>query len=235
MVLVRLEGIFPDEECKYCYCAGSHYAKNIQNSWATSLEQSLDSFKHSSVVAELSESSLCIDCGANVGAVTDIFLSKGATVHSFEPHPVAFKVLSDKFSDRKNLFLYQQAVLDKEGTLKLFMYHLSKDEPEFWSQGASLYETKLGADTSDYVEVEVIDLVKFIESLGRDVDVLKLDIEGGEYDILLRLIDTGLYKKIKYILVETHDRHIKEIIPKGNLVRELIEKHKITNIDLNWV
>ena len=33
---------------------------------------------------------LVIDCGANVGKVTDYFSSKGATVIAFEPNQFAF-------------------------------------------------------------------------------------------------------------------------------------------------
>ena len=40
---------------------------------------------------------LVIDCGANVGKVTDYFSSKGATVIAFEPNQFAFSYLKEKF------------------------------------------------------------------------------------------------------------------------------------------
>ncbi len=164
-----------------------------------------------------------------------MFRSKGATVYTFEPNPIAFAELEKKFKDDDKVFLYEKAVSVKNEILKLYMYQYNKEDQIFWSVGASTYQTKDDVDTKDYIEVESIDLLEFIEELNTPIDILKIDIEGGEYDILLKLIEKELYKKIKIILVETHDRHIPEIIPRGNKVRKLIERKKISNINLDWL
>ena len=203
--------------------------------WQISAQKNLEQFKESSMVANLSENSLCIDCGANIGSVTGVIASTGAIVHAFEPHPLAFAVLKNKFANKKNVILHQQAVLDKVDTLQLFMYNVKDDDPLFWSQGASLYKGKNNVCAAESVTVQVIDLIEFIYSLGRDIDILKLDIEGGEYDVLIKLIKTGLYKKITHILVETHDRKIPEVAHKGDMLRRMIKDNSITNIDLGWV
>ena len=109
------------------------------------------------------------------------------------------------------------------------MYKYSKSDELFWSQGASLYESKDDIIKGDFIEVEVIDLISFIENLNKPIDVLKLDIEGGEYDVLLRLLEKDLHKNIKYILVEIHDEMIPEIIPKGDRVRRLIKEKSANN------
>lgn len=230
-----LQGLFPSEECRYCPSSGSKSVYRQKETWSASARKNLENFEKSGMVAALSASSLCIDCGANVGTVTEVMAQTGATVHAFEPHPVAFKALQSKFANTPAVILHQQAVLDKKDSLKLFMYKSSSNDPLFWSQGASLYAGKDDVDGNDYVHVAAIDLVEFINNLGRDIDILKLDVEGAEYDILLKLIANDLHTKIRHILVETHDRHIPDIIPQGDIVRGLIREKNITNINLEWV
>lgn len=65
--------------------------------------------------------------------------------------------------------------------------------------------------------------------------MIKLDIEGAEFDILNDLIDQKLYKKIEYIMVETHERFFNDGIQKINLLKEKIRKNNITNIFLDWI
>lgn len=40
---------------------------------------------------------VCIDCGANVGYVTEKMTRKGCVVYAFEPNPYAYKILENKF------------------------------------------------------------------------------------------------------------------------------------------
>jgi FkbM family methyltransferase len=43
------------------------------------------------------------------------------------------------------------------------------------------------------------------ESLGLDiVDLLKINIEGGEYELLPHLIETGYIRKVRFLLIQWH-------------------------------
>jgi hypothetical protein len=55
---------------------------------------------------------------------------------------------------------------------------------------------------TDYVDVEVVDLPSILGELQQEVDLLKVDCEGAEFDILMGLTaaDAG---KIRQIIVET--------------------------------
>lgn len=83
-------------------------------------------------------------------------------------------------------------------------------------------------------EVNAIDLIDFILSIDSYIDILKLDVEGAEFCILERLIHEDIYKDINYILVETHDDRIPEVVECAKRVRAEIKKRGITNIDLTW-
>ena len=39
---------------------------------------------------------IAIDCGANVGKITQFLAQQQATIYAFEPNPYAFQVLKDK-------------------------------------------------------------------------------------------------------------------------------------------
>ena len=117
------------------------------------------------------------------------------------------------------------------------MYHndLTNYDGEFFSQSSSICATKDNVNTNNFTEIECIDLCEFIRNLNKPLDILKMDIEGAEFDILEKLINKELYKNIKHILVETHDQTIPEIQEKAKLVRNLIKDKNIENINLNWV
>jgi FkbM family methyltransferase len=57
------------------------------------------------------------------------------------------------------------------------------------SSRSSLIAEKRNVDETGGVQVRVIDLVAFIEKLGRPIKLLKVDIEGAEYALLNGLID----------------------------------------------
>ena len=56
------------------------------------------------------------------------------------------------------------------------------------------------------IKVEVVDLIAFIEDLDRGVRILKMDIEGAEWEIMQRLIDHPVLSRIGCVFVETHER-----------------------------
>lgn len=210
-------------------------ADALRQIWTRVESAYLDSFELSHIVAELNSNSICIDCGANVGNIIQIFSNKGATVYAFEPNPTCFSMLKTRFANNANVILSDKGVLDKNSTMKLFKYQFHEQDELFFSQGSSLYNSNEEVSQSEYYEIEVIDLVNFIQQLDKPVDILKLDVEGAEFAILEKLIDSGLYKTIQHILVETHDDTIPEIKDIAARVRKKISDLGIKNIDLTWM
>ena len=54
-------------------------------------------------LSNLNKGSYVIDCGANVGEFTKLFLEKGFFVDAFEPDPIAIEELKKKCKNNKNL------------------------------------------------------------------------------------------------------------------------------------
>lgn len=60
-------------------------------------------------------------------------------------------------------------------------------------------------DLENTVEVEVVDFPKFLAGLNRNVRLIKMDIEGAEWDLLQALLDHPVLDRIDCIFVETHE------------------------------
>lgn len=193
----------------------------------------------SSVFRILKQGDIAIDCGASVGDVTTKMAAQGATVYAFEPNPITFKHLQKRFENTPTVTCLNQGVLDKNSQLPFYFHQdidLSRENnPLVAANGSSLLAFKRNVNKENFVEVEVIDLAAFIEQLPQRVKLLKIDVEGVEYEILNRLIDTKVYKQIDQILVETHEKKIPELRPKHKQLQEKITKEHITNINLNWM
>jgi len=183
---------------------------------------------------KLSAGDIAIDCGANVGEITKLLARRGSTVYAFEPNSYAFGVLKERFSHVPGVHCLPMAVGAANGRMKLYLHERSDEDEVYWSTGSSLLEFKGNVLEEKYQEVEVVDLCAFIESLDRQVRILKMDIEGVECAIMRRLIDSGLVERIDYIFVETHDHKIPELRAETDALKEQIVKAGIANISLSW-
>lgn len=66
--------------------------------------------------------------------------------------------------------------------------------------------------------------------------LLKVDIEGAEYDLLNGLIDRGAMDRIEAVFVETHAHSIPSLVPVDKALRDRIDKLGLGGkIDLNWI
>jgi len=188
------------------------------------------------VFHELGPDDIAIDCGANHGLITRILGAGGAVVHAFEPNPDVFEYLVKNTSHLPGVRCYQKAVLDAPGKMTLHL-HLNYDRnPERFASASSLIADKYNVSESGGVEVEVIDLAAFIEALGRPVKVLKIDVEGAEYRVLNRLIDSGLIERIEHVFVETHARMIPSLRAADDALRQRIADRGLgEKIHLSWI
>ncbi len=186
------------------------------------------------IVNGLRAGDLAIDCGANVGSVTEVLAWHGARVHAFEPNPHAFRVLQRRFFLRRNVVCHRAAVGLSDGVANLFPHINTADDPVYWSTGSSLLAEKGNVDPKLPIAVDTIDLTRFLIALDCDIAVLKIDIEGAEVELLERLIDTPLVSRIRHILVETHDSRMPHLAKRMNEIRQRIEANGLRNIRLDW-
>ena len=188
------------------------------------------------ILRKVEDSFLFIDCGANVGDISSLFLSRGAKVIAFEPDLLAFSRLQKRFSGAQRIELINKAVADSDGKA-MFYYHKErlKNEGVEFTVSSSLLREKINVDGEHGIEVEIVDLCKYIDDLGRKVDILKMDIEGEEIAVLNKMIAQNTYNKVGLILVETHETKIPGHREKVAALKRRIHEEGITNIKLNWI
>lgn len=116
-----------------------------------------------------------IDCGVFDGETTEDFLSlmpAGSRVIGFEanPHNVAEFDLEARFASLS-------------GTLEQKALWHTNCQLELLAMGPSS-QTKEASSESDAVLVDAVSLDDYVRHTGITVDVLKVDVEGGETDVL---------------------------------------------------
>lgn len=141
-----------------------------------------------------------IDGGACVGRVLQSFVTTHQ-IYAFEPNHINFKKLFEDFHQHKHVHLMRAALGKQHGKRALLYCPTSKVE----SQGNSLIPTKTDVAGAESYSVGIVSLSTFMKNKGIvQVDVLKLDIEGGEYDVLEDLLDNQVINQIGTIYVEFH-------------------------------
>lgn len=177
---------------------------------------------------------ICIDCGAHAGLITDMILHCGAKSYIFEPNIYLNYFLNQKYKNNPNARLYQKAVDARAYKTNFLMF-----ENRILSQGNRICQSKQDDKTRGTYEVEVIDLIDFIENEilkeWEQIYFLKLDVEGVEFEILEKLIAKKLYQKIQFIACETHEYMFEDGEMKLSRIKNQIETLGIKNIFLDWV
>lgn len=160
---------------------------------------------------KLSKEDLVIDCGAHTGEIIKMVAPSECQIIAFEPYPPAFEILQKKFSNYPNVQLIKKAVWTQDSVQPLFI----KEVRNRISDGCSLRMDKSVVSKDKYIEVETVDLSTFIKNLNRKITVLKLDIEGSEYEVLSDLINTEVIHECDWVLAELHVKRMPKIKEKG--------------------
>jgi hypothetical protein len=85
------------------------------------------------------------------------------------------------------------------------------------------------------VDVTIVDVAGAFDELGLDrIDLLKLNIEGGEYDVLDRLHETGRLPRIDQILVQFHEWH-PHAHRRRRAIRAALRDTHVEEWDYPWV
>ena len=183
----------------------------------------------------LGPDSVAIDCGANVGVYSALMAECGATVYAFEPNPHAFAVLAARFADVVSVHLAEAAVSDHAGRAPLYLHRDAGEQPLRTSTGSSLLASKANVSADNSVDVQVVDLDRFIRDLGRRVTLLKLDVEGVEVAILRKLLDTGTIDLVDAVLVEMHEQRIPALREDAAELRADLASRGARHVRLDWV
>lgn len=157
-------------------------------------------------------SSLMIDVGANMGYFFLVFLGnsdKGRVV-AYEPNVDVFSILelniqNNRLKDRA--ICHQKAVSDKNGNL---LFDCVSTEQSGWGR----------ISINNGICVPAISLDDEFYDSGVIVDILKIDVEGFEYNVLKGAEQMLMAKRIRNIFFETND----EMLEYHNSSKEELEE-----------
>jgi FkbM family methyltransferase len=183
------------------------------------------------IILDLKSGDICIDLGANVGLVSEVFLSRGAEVYAFEPHPDAFIKLLEIKKKYKKFTPLNRAAGISEGKMNLYLHTSHHFNPVKFSTGSSLIDSKPNVGR-EFIECEAVNFAEFLSPFPR-IRILKIDIEGYEVELMPHLIDMGALKNIDHIFVETHEKKWPELTKRTAEMRQLVSESSCSK-QIRW-
>ncbi len=174
----------------------------------------------------IKQQDIVIDIGAHVGffALKAAYLADLGRVYAFEPCSSHFDLLKENVQRNRlaNISIFNCAIWGS--TQQLELLYSFNDEPE----RTSMYD--IGGDKKELVAAVTLEEV-FHRNAIVTCDFLKIDCEGGEYEILYNTPD-HILKSIKRIAMEWH-RFDTTHAPE-RLARFLVEKGFTLMGETDW-
>jgi FkbM family methyltransferase len=126
----------------------------------------------------------------------------GCEVMVFEPMPSFFTILNKRFAGNAKIKLFPYGLADTSGVFE--MYDLE--------DGSSFYRRT----SQKKVEAKLRQVAQVIDETNGEIALIKINIEGGEYNLLPALIKHGI-ERFRFVQVQFHD-----FIPGAATMRDSI-------------
>jgi FkbM family methyltransferase len=165
---------------------------------------------------DLDESSLVIDVGGYEGGwAAKITNRYNCTIHIFEPITKFAGEIARRFVDEPNITVHAHGLAHRTYRTSISL------------MGDSSSVIKAGEQSE---EVQLVDAVEFFQKHEiKPIDLIKINIEGSEYELLEHLIDTGFINEIRHLQVQFHD-----FVPDADRRRNAIQKRLAKTHELMW-
>ena len=165
---------------------------------------------------DLTEDSLVFDLGGYRGDFTsDVFARYACAVEVFEPVPEYADDIARRFAQNPKITVHCLGLAGRTGTSRL---SLSDDR-------SSLYRLD-----NDACEVQLVEARDFLEERGFPVvDLMKINIEGGEYELLEHMLEHDLIRHVRNVQVQFHE----DVLPDAalrmrDIQARLAQSHDVT-------
>jgi FkbM family methyltransferase len=161
---------------------------------------------------DLDSQSLIFDCGGYKGQwASDIYARYNCRVLVFEPVKSFAEQIERRFSKNSRIDVFCMAL----GSAK------RQESIGLSADGSSVYREAPHRETVQFEDVAQF----FAEHRIETVDLMKLNIEGGEYELLPRMIETGLICRIRNLQIQFHEVTSDSAARMEAIRRDLAETH----------
>ena len=178
---------------------------------------------------ELSSESVVFEVGGYLGKFTDeLFKRFNCKIYVFEPVKKFYEKLNERFKKNNNIHTFNCGLYKKNTEV-----YMNVDENN--GENSTIYERSI-IDNSQNEKIVLRKLDDVMEENNlQSIDLLNINIEGGEYDLLSYLTKTPIIYNIKNIQIQFHD-FIENAEVKRNIIHaKLNNTHKMTyNYDFVW-
>lgn len=165
----------------------------------------------------LNEKSLVFDLGGYKGEwASNIFKQYGAEIWIFEPVQKFYMDIYYNFLNNDKIKVFNIGLSDHNDIVDIY---LSND-------GTSIYNKKNSNLTEKIVLKDINDFI--IEHKLTRIDLMKINIEGSEYELLETLLKTGNIRKIVNIQIQFHYWIENATTRRENIRNELAKTHRET-------
>jgi FkbM family methyltransferase len=163
---------------------------------------------------DLGAASVVLDVGGFEGQwASDIFARFAPTIHVFEPVAAQAAAIERRFAPNDRIHVHPVGLAGRD------------DEVDIVVDGE---RSSVSARRGLSERVRLVAAAEELDRLGIDeVDLLKCNIEGGEYDLLEHLLDTGLVSRIRELQVQFHDLGPASLARMRAIQRRLAETHEL--------
>ena len=164
------------------------------------------------------------DVGGYVGDYADgVYERFGCHIFVFEPVPEFYSQCVERFKGNESIRCLNYGLSSKSGWFEIT---LSNNQSSF--NKAELSGIKQKAEVRSITEV--------FSELGMErIDLIKINIEGGEFDLLPAIINSGLIEKIKYLQVQFHNFDSNAAEARSKIRKALEKTHcEMWNYEFLW-
>jgi FkbM family methyltransferase len=166
----------------------------------------------------LTRKSVVLDIGGYEGNWAGMIDERyGCEIHIFEPVPEFAEKIRSRFMRRDNIRVHRYGISDKTQV----------SEISIENDGTSVYRNK-----GTKVQIQLKSARRMFRELGLErcgVDLMKINIEGSEFDLLPHLVSKGLVNHIRDIQVQFHD-----FVPDASARMEKIQGDLARTHALQW-
>jgi len=173
----------------------------------------------------LDKNSFVMDLGGYQGQwASDLFARYECCIAVFEPISTFAREIRERFHKNNKIEVFQYGLGGASRTEKI---------------GVCADSSSTFRKSSTMEEVRIIDAAEwFAQRKIESVQLIKINIEGGEYDLLERLIETGLIKLLENIQVQFHpiskDSELRMKRIQNNLRKTHVPTYQYTFVWENW-